>query len=199
MLRIASSFRLELILGSVALAEDLRRIAEAAVRYADPGEEVVGIVPAEPSSDSRAYLCAYRRESGETSWLVLDDEERPVESRVRIREIVSIAALVELAEETAGGGQLDELRSQLVALRMTENPAGIDDAEEAALALQTVIGGVPRVATPARLDEIGAATLRLERVLGGSGSPFAVAMKEAAATVDELTRDVEAAYKAPLD
>jgi len=62
-----------------------------------------------------------------------------------------------------------------------------------------VIGGVPRVATPARLDEIGAATLRLERVLGGSGSPFAVAMKEAAATVDELTRDVEAAYKAPLD
>jgi hypothetical protein len=187
------------MLGSVALAEDLRRIAEAAVRYADQGEEVIGIVPAEPSPGSRAYLCAYRRESGETSWLVLDDEERPVESRVRIREIVSIAALVELAEETAGGGQLDELRSQLVAVRMTENPAGIEDAEEAALALQTVIGGVPRVATPARLDEIGAATLRLERVLGGSGSPFAVAMKEAAATVDELTRDVEAAYKAPLD
>ena len=182
----------------MALTEDLRRIAEAAVRYADPGEEVVGIVPAEPSSGSRAYLCAYRDDSEEPSWLVLDDEGRPVEDRVRVREVVSIAALVELAEETAGGGDLDELRSQLVALRMTENPSGIDEAEEAALALQTVIGGVPRVASPERLDEIGVATLRLERVLGGQGSPFTVAMKEATPTVDQLTRDVEAGYKLPL-
>jgi len=36
-------------------------------------------------------------------------------------------------------------------------------------------------------------------VLGGEGSPFAVAMKQATATVEELTRDVEAAYKVPLD
>ena len=147
----------------MALTEDLRRIAEAAVRYADPGEEVVGIVPTEPSSGSRAYLCAYRDDSEEASWLVLDDEGRPVEDRARIREVVSIAALVELAEETAGGGDLDELRSQLVALRVTENPAGIEEAEEAALALQAVIGGVPRVATPERLDEIGRASCR-ERV-----------------------------------
>jgi hypothetical protein len=118
---------------------------------------------------------------------------------VRIREVVSIAALVELAEETAGGGDLEELRSQLVALRLTENPAGIDEAEEAALALEEAIGGAPRVATPEQLDAIGAATLRLERVLGGEGSPFAVAMKQATATVEELTRDVEAAYKVPLD
>jgi hypothetical protein len=122
-----------------------------------------------------------------------------VEDRVRIREVVSIAALVELAEETAGGGDLEELRSQLVGLRLTENPAGIDEAEEAALALEEAIGAAPRVATPERLDAIGAATLRLERVLGGEGSPFAVAMKQATATVEELTRDVEAAYKVPLD
>ena len=183
----------------MALTDDLRRIAEAAVRFAEPGEEVVGIVPAEPSSGSRAYLCAYRGQGGETSWLVLDGEGKAVGDRARVREVVSIAALVELAEETAGGGDLDELRSQLVALRMTENPAGIDEAEEAALALQTEIGGAPRVATPERLDAIGAATLRLERVLGGAGSPFAVAMKQATATVEKLTRDVESAYKAPLD
>ena len=182
----------------MALTEDLRRIAEAAVRYADPGEEVVGIVPTEPSTGSRAYLCAYRDDSEEPSWLVLDDEGRAVEDRARIREVVSIAALVELAEETAGGGDLDELRSQLLALRVTENPAGIEEAEEAALALQAVVGGVLRVATPERLDEIGVATLRLERVLGGQGSPFTVAMKEATATVDQLTRDVEAGYKLPL-
>jgi len=62
-----------------------------------------------------------------------------------------------------------------------------------------VIGSVPRVATPERLDAIGAAALKLEQALGGSGSPFAVAMKEATATVDELARDVEGAYKRPLD
>ena len=118
---------------------------------------------------------------------------------MRIREVVSIAALVELAEETAGGGDLEELRSQLVALRLTEHPAGIDEAEEAALALEGAIGAAPRVATPERLDAIGAATLRLEQVLGGTGSPFAVAMKQATATVEELTRDVEAAYKVPLE
>jgi hypothetical protein len=183
----------------VALAQDLRRVAEAAVRYAGTGEEVVGIVPAEPSAGARSYLCAYRSENGETSWLVLDEEGKPVDDRVRIREVVSIAALVELAEETAGGGDLEALRSQLVALRITENPAGIDEAEEAALALEEAIGAAPRVATPDRLDAIGAATLRLERVLGGEGSPFAVAMKQATATVEELTRDVEAAYKVPLD
>jgi hypothetical protein len=130
---------------------------------------------------------------------VLDEEGKPIEDRVRIREVVSIAALVELAEETAGGGNLEELRSQLVALRLTENPAGIDEAEEAAIALEEAIGAAPRVATPERLDAIGAATLRLEQALGGAGSPFAVAMKQATATVDELTRDVETAYKVPLD
>ena len=56
----------------MGLNEDLRRIAEADVRYAAPGEEVVGIVPAEPSRGARAYLCAYRGEDGEQSWLVLD-------------------------------------------------------------------------------------------------------------------------------
>lgn len=182
----------------MGLSQDLRRIAEAAVRYATPGEEVVGIVPAEPSSGERAYLCAYRDVDGATSWLVLDDDGKAIEARARVREVVSITALVELAEETAGGGALEELRSQLVALRVSENPPGIEEAEEAALALEREIGGSPIVATPERLDAIGAATLRLERALGDAGSPFAVAMKQATATVDELTRDVEAVYKVPL-
>jgi hypothetical protein len=182
----------------VDLTADLRRTAEAAVRHAAPGEEVVGIVPAEPSSGSRAYLCAYGGEDRAASWLVLDADGEPVVDRARVREVVSIAALVELAEENAGGGDLDDLRSKLVALRVTENPPGIDEAEEAAIALQSVLGGAPRVATPQLLDEIGAATLRLEQALGGAGSPFALAMREATVTVEELTRDVEGAYKVPL-
>lgn len=183
----------------MALDDDLRRIADAAVRYTGPDEDVTGIVPAEPSSGGRAYLVAYRRGEA-TSWLVLDDAGAPVDRRADVRDAVSIAALVEVAEEVAGGGDLDDLRSQLVALRVTENPPGLDEAEEAAIGLQETIGGTPRVATPARLDEIGAATMRLEQALdsAASGSPFAAAMKQATTTVEELLRDVEAAYKVPL-
>jgi hypothetical protein len=184
----------------VGLNDDLRRIADAAVRYAEPGEELVGIVPAEPSDGARAYLCAYRGDE-RTSWLVLDAEGRPVVRRADVRAVVSIAALCEVAEEVAGGGDIDDLRSQLTALRVTENPPGLDEADDAALALQAAIGASPRIATPRHLDDVGAATLRLEQALGSaaSGSPFTAAMKQAAATVEELTRDVEAAYKVPLD
>ena len=113
---------------------------------------------------------------------------------------MSIAALCELAAETAGGGALDELRSQLAALRMREQPAGIEEAEEAALALERAVGSPPRLASPGYLDAVGAATLALEAALGTNGaSPFAAAMKESTAVVDALGREVEAGYKLPFD
>jgi len=121
-----------------------------------------------------------------------------VTSRSLVRETVSIAALCEVAEETAGGGRLEELRRQLVALRLTENPPGIDDAEDAALALEATIGAPPRVATPAYLDEVGAAARRLEEVLGDAESPFARAMASAWGSVESLTQQVESAYKREL-
>src|SRR5438045_9407631 len=111
------------------LTEDLRRVAEAAIRYAGPGEEVAGIVAAEPSADSRAYLCAYRAEDGETSWLVLDGEGKPVADRARVRETDSIAARVELAGEKAGGGDLGGFRRQLVGPQRTAQVGGVDEAE----------------------------------------------------------------------
>lgn len=183
----------------MGLSEDLQRIAAAAERFSGPGESLGGVVPAEPSSGSRLYLCAYLGEDEHAAWLVLDDEGEPVEDRGLVRAAVSIAALCELAEELAGGGDLDELRSQLVALRVTENPPGIEEAEQAALALQEVLGGPPRLATLQHLDAVGTATLRLEQLLGGDvGSPFAAAMKQASETVAALTHDVETAYKRPL-
>ena len=83
---------------------------------------------------------------------------------------------------------------------MTENPPGIDDAEEAALELQRVVGAPPSLATPARLDAIGVATRRLELALGGAvqGSPFAAALKSAGDAVDALVREVEGAYRIEL-
>ena len=178
---------------------ELDGIAAAAEPYAAPGETLSGILAAEPASGLRVYLCAFESAEGRT-WLALDEEGRPVESRSLVREAASIAALVELAADTAGGGQLEELRSQLASLRLLENPPGIDEAEEAALALEAAVGSPPRLATPEHLDAVGAATMRLEQALGDpTSSPFALAMQQSRTVVDELTRDVEASYKRPLD
>ena len=56
--------------------------------------------------------------------------------------------MCELAGDLAGGGDLEQLRSQLAQVRMVEQPPGIEEAEEAALALERMIGAPPRVATP---------------------------------------------------
>ncbi|MGB2953469.1 MAG: hypothetical protein WBB74_08755, partial [Gaiellaceae bacterium] len=144
----------------MALREELAGITHRATAFAEPGEELVGIVPTEPAA-TRIYLCAYAGADGETSWVALDADGEPVESLTFVRESVTIAAMCEVAEEVAAGGDLDELRSQLVSLRITESPPGIAEAEDAALALQAAIGASPRVATPQHLDTVGAATRRL--------------------------------------
>jgi hypothetical protein len=182
----------------VALQDDLDRIALAAARHAREGEDLSGILAAEPREGVRVYLCAFGGGEGHT-WLALDDHGEPISDRELVRQGASLIALSEVAEESAGGGELDELRSRLVALRLTENPPGIDEAEEAVLSLQQVLGGTPRLATTAYLDEVGAATKRLEEALGDSGlSPFAEAMKAAAPSVQDFTTDVEANYRIEL-
>jgi hypothetical protein len=90
----------------VDLDQELRRIAEKAVTYCRDGEELAGIIPVEPGSGGRVYVCAYRH-GEETSWLMLDASGKPVADRARVKDAVSIAALVELAEE-AGGGENGE-------------------------------------------------------------------------------------------
>ncbi len=85
----------------MALENDLRRIAETAARFAADGEEVAGIVPAEPANGIRVYVCAYGNEDA-TSWLVFDATAVPVQDLQLVRDAVSIAALCELAEEAAG-------------------------------------------------------------------------------------------------
>lgn len=181
------------------LEVELAGIAEVAKTFAEPGEELAGVVPCEPRAGTRVYVCSYEH-GDRRAWLALDSGGRPIDDRSLVRDAVSVAAMCELAEESAGGGKLEELRSQLVALRITENPPGIEEAEEAAGALERTVGAVPRVASLAYLDEIGAATRRLEEALGDPGpSPFAEAMKQQVGAIDELAREVEQNYKGPLD
>jgi hypothetical protein len=175
----------------MALAEELERIAELAGASA--------VLAAEAQAGEHVYLCAFEAD-GVRTWLAFGENGEPVSERRRVRDAVAILALCELATETAAGGDLDDLRSQLTALRLTENPPGIDEAEQAALELQQVLGTPPVLATPARLDEIGAATRRLEVALGGAvqGSPFAAAMKGASEVVEALQREVESSYRIDL-
>ena len=84
----------------MALSDDVERIAEAAERHAAPGEQVAAVIAVEPSSGERLYLCAFARGDEAQSWLALDDDGAPVTDRERIRDAASIAALVEVAEES---------------------------------------------------------------------------------------------------
>jgi len=94
----------------VSLSEDVGRIAEAAVPYAAPGEELAAVLPVEPASGERVYLCAFAQMDGNQSWLAFDDRGAPLTSRTLIRDAASIAALVEIAEENAAVPTGDEPR-----------------------------------------------------------------------------------------
>ena len=183
----------------MGLREELEQVAELAQPFAERGEAVTGVLPTEAAPGRRVYLCAYADGGGRT-WLALDGEGATISSRAAVREAASIAALCELAEESAGGGDLEELRSELVALRLRENPPGIVEAEEAALELERTLAAPPRLATPSYLDAVGAATRRLEQALGdgAGGSPFTAAMKQGMVAVEELTAEVEGRYKREL-
>ena len=177
----------------MALADDLDRIAAAAAAHGD----VTGVLAAEPALARRLYLVALG--DGESRrWAVLDDAGAVVDRRDDVRDVASIVAMCELAEELAGGGDLEQLRAQLAQVRVVEQPPGIEEAEDAALALERVVGAPPRVATPAFLDDVGAATVALERALGEVSSPFSDAIRGATGAVEEFVQDVERNYVLPL-
>jgi hypothetical protein len=121
----------------MSLERDLRRIADAAVRHAAEGEEVAGIVPAEPANGLRLYVCAYGAEDA-TSWLVLDATGVEVSDRALIRDAVSIAALCEVAEEAAGV----EPDSARVASPALLDDLGADGGPEVAAAVKAAAGTV---------------------------------------------------------
>lgn len=155
------------------------------------------MLAAEPVSGRRSYLVALG-DGDARAWLVLDASFEPVTDREQVREVASIVVLSELAGELAGGGQLEELRSKLAEVRVTESPPGIDEAEEAALALENAIGAAPIVASPAYLDEVGTATRKLEASLGEQGSPFASSLAASSGTVEAFVAEVEARHALPL-
>ena len=181
----------------MTVAEDVVRIASAAEAFAEPGEEVAGVLVAE-TLGRRVYLCAFESAGGH-AWLAFGDDAEPLTERRLVMEAASLAALCEVAEESAGGGNLPELQARLAELRETANPEGIEEAETAAAALAETLQPEPRVASGAYLDAIGSASRRLEQALGETDvSPFAAAMQAALGPVEALSNDVDRNYKLPL-
>ncbi len=182
----------------MALSDDLERIAGVAATFAAPGERVAGILVAEPLGIGRIYLCAYESDGGH-AWLAFDAAGAAVADRQAVHGAASLSGLCEIAEESAGGGDLPELIARLAELREREAPEGIEAAEEAAKALAATLEPEPRLATTEYLDRLGAASRRLEQALGdGTGSPFAAAMQQALPAVEELAAGIERTYKGPL-
>ncbi len=181
----------------MTVAEDVARIASAAGAFAEPGEKVAGVLAAE-TLGRRVYLCAFESAGGH-AWLAFGDDAEPLTERRLVLEAASLAALCEVAEESAGGGNLPELQARLAELRETTNPEGIEEAETAAVELAETLQPEPRVASGDYLDAIGSASRRLEQALGeSSSSPFAAAMQAALGSVEELSDDVDRNYKLPL-
>jgi hypothetical protein len=94
----------------VALKDDVERIAVTAAEHARPEEEVAAVLPVESTSGERVYLCAFAGYDGTHSWLALDEDGAAVKSRKRVRDAASIAALVEVAEESIDMPPADEPR-----------------------------------------------------------------------------------------
>jgi hypothetical protein len=185
--------------GDVGVGDELERVADLVGARLETGAKVSGVLATEPAPGERVYVCSIDGADGTRSWLGVREDGSAVTRRAELRAAVSIAALCEVAVDSAGGGDLDGLIASLADLRAREAPEGIEDAEAAAADLREVLGDPPQLATPTRLDAIGAATRRLERELDPTGaSPFAAALKSAQGPVEELFREVEAGYRAEL-
>lgn len=183
----------------MALTDELEHAAGLALAHAGDGDVVSGVLATEPAPGRRIYVCSIDGAEGTRAWIAVDAGGAIVSRRADVRAAVSIAALCEVAVDAAGGGDLDGLIASLADLRAREAPEGIEDAEEAAVALRAVVGDPPQLATAERLDAIGAATRRLEQELDpGGASPFAAALKSAQGAVSELQREVEAGYLVEL-
>ncbi len=183
----------------MSLRGELERAPEDAAAAAGDGAAVSGVLATETEPDHRVYVCSIDGADGMRGWIAVRADGSVVTGRPELRAAVSIAALCEVAADSAVGGDLEGLIAGLADLREREAPDGIEEAEAAALALREVLGEPPQLSTPERLDEIGAAARRLEQELDpGGASPFAAALKAAQSAVSELQREVEAGYLVDL-
>lgn len=126
----------------MGVSDDAGRIAVAAGRYAAAGEEVAAVVATEPSAGQRVYLVAFTAADTRT-WLALDAAGEAITSRDRVREAVSIAAMVEVVEEAL---EPEEPPGVRVASPQYLDALGARDAGTVGAAVQSAAGAVEELA-----------------------------------------------------
>ena len=104
----------------MALADELERAAALAMAHAGDGDVVSGVLATETETGRRVYLCSIDGADGTRAWIGVRDDGTAVTSRAEVRAAVSIAALCEVAVDTAGGGDIDGLIASLADLRVRE-------------------------------------------------------------------------------
>jgi hypothetical protein len=158
----------------VTLVERLEAAHAAAAGHAAPGEEVVGVLPAEPGTGERVYVLAFSAQPGdeELTYLAIDSRHEPIRDRQLVRDAATILALSERAEEASGAMMGDELieRFSNTAQRLSEigeeaGAAACAAAVDALRELGAAAAG-PRVASPGFLDSVAYAAADVGAALG---------------------------------
>jgi hypothetical protein len=144
----------------MTLEEELETAVAAAGRHARPGEQPVAVMAAEPAG-ARVFVVALAA-GEELGYVAVDGAGTAVADRRLVKDAVSLAALVERAEEVSGATAADELVAQF--RESSEALRGAGEGEAAAAAEAVAAAGErlgaaaagPRAATPVYLDRIAA-------------------------------------------
>jgi hypothetical protein len=156
----------------VTLVDRLEEAHAVAAVHAAPGEEVVGVLPAEPGTGERVYVLAFSSQDETLSYLAIDSRHEPIRDRQLVRDAATILALSERAEEASGAMMSGELierfastAQQLRELGEEAGAAACRVALEALRELETAAAG-PRVASPVFLDSVAYAAADVGAALG---------------------------------
>ncbi|MDX6621889.1 MAG: hypothetical protein QOK36_4275 [Gaiellales bacterium] len=198
----------------MASEDQLLAAAAAAKPFATAGEEVVGVLVADPFDHGLVFLCALGPPAEddddpddvpELGWIAVDGDGLALGDDRRVQEAAMLAALCETAEEAAlvpGAAEIAEAAERALALAGEERPelrAALEATREGALAAAAFGDGL-RVARTGYVDQladaaraIAAATQLLQQSAGQlssglSGLPLDPSEPVARAVWDVLER-----------
>jgi len=154
----------------MASEDQLLAAAAAAKPFATAGEQVVGVLVADPFDRGLVYLCALGPPAEddldddvpELGWIAVDADGLALAETRRVQEAAMLAALCETAEEAAlvpDAAEIAEAAERALALAGEERAdlrAALDAAHVAALAAAAHGDGL-RVARTGYVDELAAA------------------------------------------
>jgi hypothetical protein len=164
----------------MASEDQLLAAAAAAKPFATAGEEVVGVLVADPFEHGLVFLCALgppvddeeefdEDAVPELGWIAVDGEGLALSDERRVQEAAMLAALCETAEEAAlvpDAADIAEAAERALALCPVDRPelrSALEAAREAALAAAAHGAGL-RIARTGYVDELAEAA----RALGAS-------------------------------